>query len=104
MALIDARKGIDMFNQLKTPILGMIENMSTHICTKCGHEEHLFGHGGVVAEAAKLGVPVLAEIPLDLNIRIASDGGAPIVVSDPESPQAQVFRKTARALVAQGVA
>lgn len=104
VALIDARKGIDMFNQLKTPILGMIENMSTHICTKCGHEEHLFGHGGVVAEAAKLGVPVLAEIPLDLNIRIASDGGAPIVVSDPESPQAQVFRKTARALVAQSVA
>ena len=104
VALIDARKGIDMFNQLKTPILGMIENMSTHICTKCGHEKHLFGHGGVVAEAAKLGVPVLAEIPLDLNIRIASDGGAPIVVSDPESPQAQVFRKTARALVAQGVA
>ena len=104
VALIDARKGIDMFNQLKTPILGMIENMSTHICTKCGHEEHLFGHGGVVAEAAKLGVPVLAEIPLDLNIRIASDGGAPIVVSDPESPQAQVFRKTARALVAQCVA
>ena len=104
VALIDARKGIDMFNQLKTPILGMIENMSTHICTKCGHEEHLFGHGGVVAEAAKLGVPVLAEIPLDLNIRIASDGGAPIVVSDPESPQAQVFSKTARALVAQGVA
>lgn len=104
VALIDARKGIDMFNQLKTPILGMIENMSTHICTKCGHEEHLFGHGGVVTEAAKLGVPVLAEIPLDLNIRIASDGGAPIVVSDPESPQAQVFRKTARALVAQAVA
>lgn len=104
VALIDARKGIDMFNQLKTPILGMIENMSTHICTKCGHEEHLFGHGGVVAEAAKLGVPVLAEIPLDLNIRIASDGGAPIVVSDPESPQAQVFRNTARTLVAQGVA
>ena len=104
IALIDARKGIDMFNQLKTPILGMIENMSTHICTKCGHEEHLFGHGGVVAEAAKLGVPILAEIPLDLNIRIASDGGAPIVVSDPESPQAEVFRKTARALIAQGVA
>lgn len=104
VALIDARKGIDMFNQLKTPILGMIENMSTHICTKCGHEEHLFGHGGVVAEAAKLGVPVLAEIPLDLNIRIASDGGAPIVVSDPESPQAQVFRNTARTLVAHGVA
>ncbi len=62
VALMDARKGIDMFNQLKTPIIGMIENMSTHICLNCGHEEHVFGHGGVVAEAAKLGVPLLAEI------------------------------------------
>jgi ATP-binding protein involved in chromosome partitioning len=104
VALIDARKGIDMFNQLKTPILGMIENMSTHICTNCGHEEHLFGHGGVVAEAAKLGVPLLAEIPLDLSIRVASDSGAPIVVTDPEGSQAEVFRKTARALIALGVA
>ena len=104
VALIDARKGIDMFNQLKTPILGMIENMSTHICTNCGHEEHLFGHGGVVAEAAKLGVPLLAEIPLDLSIRVASDSGAPIVVTDPEGPQAEVFRKTAQTLIALGVA
>ena len=104
VALIDARKGIDMFKQLKTPILGMIENMSTHICTKCGHEEHLFGHGGVVTEAAKLGVPVLAEIPLSLVIRVASDDGRPIVVTDPEGPQAAAFRSTARALVASGVA
>lgn len=102
VALMDARKGIDMFHQLGTPILGMIENMSTHICTNCGHEEHIFGHGGVAAEAEKLGVPLLAEIPLDLDIRKTSDGGAPIVVSKPGSKQAEVFRKLARGLVADG--
>lgn len=102
VALLDARKGIDMFNQLGTPILGMIENMSTHICSKCGHEEHVFGHGGVVAEAEKLGVPLLAEIPLHLDIRLAADGGAPIVVSKPDSPQAEAFRSVAKALIASG--
>ncbi|SFO84695.1 Mrp/NBP35 family ATP-binding protein [Tranquillimonas alkanivorans] len=104
VALIDARKGVDMFNQLKVPILGMIENMSTHICSKCGHEEHVFGHGGVATEAEKLGVPLLAEIPLHLDIRLASDGGAPIVVSKPDSPQAQAFRQVARRLVEEGKA
>ena len=99
VALMDARKGIDMFNQLHVPILGMIENMSTHVCSNCGHEEHVFGHGGVSAEAAKLGVPLLAEIPLHLDIRTASDGGAPIVVSKPESAQAAGFRQVAQALV-----
>ncbi|MGJ5619837.1 Mrp/NBP35 family ATP-binding protein [Sulfitobacter sp. MF3-043] len=102
IALLDARKGIDMFNQLGTPIIGMIENMSTHICSACGHEEHLFGHGGVAAEAAKLDVPLLAEIPLHLDIRLASDGGAPIVVSKPDSPQAQAFRSIAKGLIAKG--
>ena len=104
VALLDARKGIDMFNQLKVPILGMIENMSTHICSNCGHEEHVFGHGGVKAEAEKIGVPLLAEIPLHLDIRTAADGGAPIVVSKPQSAQAEAFRKVARQLVADGVA
>ncbi len=104
VALLDARKGIDMFNQLKVPILGMIENMSTHICSQCGHEEHMFGHGGVAAEAAKLDVPLLAEIPLDLQIRMAADGGAPIAVSQPDSPQAKAFQDVAAALVAKGVA
>jgi len=103
VALLDARKGIDMFQQLKVPVLGLIENMSTHICSNCGHEEHIFGHGGVRAEAERLGVPLLAEIPLHLDIRIASDGGAPIVVSKPESAQAQSFRQLARDLIAQGV-
>lgn len=101
VALIDARKGIDMFKQLNVPILGMIENMSTHICSKCGHEEHVFGHGGVAAEAAKLGVPLLAEIPLHLDIRLAADGGAPIVVSQPDSAQAQAFADVAKALAGQ---
>ncbi|MEP5761457.1 MAG: Mrp/NBP35 family ATP-binding protein [Litoreibacter sp.] len=102
VALLDARKGIDMFNQLGTPIIGMIENMSTHICSSCGHEEHIFGHGGVSAEAAKLGVPLLAEIPLHLDVRLAADGGAPITVSKPESAQAQGFRSVAKALIEQG--
>ena len=104
VALLDARKGIDMFNQLGTPILGMIENMSTHICSNCGHEEHVFGHGGVAAEAEKLGVPLMAEIPLHLDIRLAADGGAPIVVSKPDSPQAGVFRTVAKQLIADGKA
>ena len=104
VALMDARKGIDMFNQMGTPILGMIENMSTHICTNCGHEEHVFGHGGVRAEAEKLGVPLLAEIPLHLDIRMAADGGAPIVVSKPDSAQAQGFRAVAKALIEAGKA
>ena len=99
VALLDARKGIDMFNQMGTPLIGMIENMSTHICSKCGHEEHTFGHGGVRDEAEKLGVPLLAEIPLHLDIRMAADGGAPIVVSKPDSAQAQGFRSVAKALV-----
>ncbi len=102
IALLDARKGIDMFRKMGTPILGMIENMSTHICSNCGHEEHIFGHGGVAAEAAKLGVPLLAEIPLRLSIRTASDGGAPVVVSDTAAPEAKVFRDLAKVLVAGG--
>ncbi|MFT7595862.1 MAG: ATP-binding protein involved in chromosome partitioning [Paracoccaceae bacterium] len=104
VALLDARKGIDMFRQMNTPILGMIENMSTHICSNCGHEEHLFGHGGVKAEAEKLGVPLLAEIPLHLDIRLAADGGAPIVVSKPDSSQAAALRAVARVLVTKGLA
>ena len=103
VALIDARKGIDMFRKLGTPILGMIENMSTHICSNCGHEEHTFGHGGVAAEAAKMEVPLLAELPLHVDIRLAADGGAPIVVSKPDSAQAQSFRSLARRLIKDGI-
>lgn len=104
VALLDARKGVDMFQQLHVPIVGMIENMSTHICSNCGHEEHVFGHGGVKAEAEKLDVPLLAEVPLDLQIRLAADGGAPVTVSQPDSPQAKAFQDVAAGLVAQGAA
>ena len=98
VALLDARKAIDMFSKTGIPILGMIENMSTHICTNCGHEEHIFGHGGVAAEAEKLGVPLLAEIPLHLDIRTGADGGIPIVATAPESREAHAFRDLAKKL------
>ncbi|MEM6310868.1 MAG: Mrp/NBP35 family ATP-binding protein [Pseudomonadota bacterium] len=99
VALLDARKGIDMFQQLNVPIVGMIENMSTHICSNCGHEEHVFGHGGVKDEAVKLNVPLLAEVPLDLQIRLAADGGAPITVSQPDGAQAAAFQSIATHLI-----
>jgi ATP-binding protein involved in chromosome partitioning len=104
IALLDARKGIDMFNKMNTPIIGLIENMSTHICSNCGHIEHIFGHGGVTKEAKKLGAPLLAEIPLHIDIRTTSDGGAPIVVSRSNSEQAEIFRTLARHLIATGQA
>ncbi len=104
LALLDARKALDMFAKMGTNVVGMIENMSTHICSECGHEEHIFGHGGAEADAKRLGLPFLGEIPLDIAIRKAADGGAPVVVSDPEGPQAGAFRAIARKLIDAGVA
>lgn len=102
IALLDARKALNMFAKTNIPILGMIENMSTYICPNCGHEEHLFGHGGAKTEAEKSGMAFLGEIPLNLGIREAGDAGTPIVVSRPESPQAQAFRAIARQLIETG--
>lgn len=102
VALIDARRAIDMFNKLKTPVLGLVENMSTYICPNCGHEEHLFGHGGVAAEAAALGLPFLGEIPLNLDVRLAGDGGTPIAATD--GPIARAFARLAERLIDGGVA
>jgi len=99
IAMLDARKALDMFRKTSTPVLGIIENMSTHICSECGHEEHIFGHGGAVAEAAKLNVPLLGEVPLDIEIRLAGDMGAPIVVSAPDSAQAKAFKDIAANLM-----
>ena len=99
LALIDARKGINMFKKVSVPILGIVENMSTFICPKCGGESHIFGHGGAIAEAAKLGVPLLGEVPLHMDIRINSDAGTPIVAKEPNGPHAAVYRG-----IAQGVA
>lgn len=75
LALADARKGVEMFQTVGVPILGLIENMSTHICSECGHEEHIFGHGGAKDEAERLGIPFLGEIPLSADIRAKADAG-----------------------------
>lgn len=98
IALLDVRKGIAMFQKLGTPILGLIENMSTHVCSQCGHEEALFGHGGVREEAQRLGAPLLAEIPLALAVREAGDKGTPVVLSEPQAPQSVALRLAARRL------
>ena len=102
VALLDARKALDMFTKLKTPVLGLVENMSTYICPNCGHEAHIFGHGGVAAEARKLDLPFLGEIPLDLAIRVAGDEGTPIAATD--GPIAAAYATLAARLVAGGMA
>lgn len=91
-----------MFRKTHVPLLGLIENMSAYICPKCGHEAHIFGHGGAKAEAERLGLPFLGEIPLDLSIRLAGDAGAPVVSAHPESREAEAFRRAARRLIAGG--
>ena len=90
IALIDARKAVEMFRKTDVQILGVIENMSTHICSNCGHEEHVFGHGGAQAQADMLGVPFLGDIPLSMDIRLKADAGAPIA-SDEGAQGAQMF-------------
>ncbi len=102
VALLDARKALDMFQKLKTPVLGLIENMSTYICPNCGHEAHLFGHGGVAAEALKQDLPFLGELPLDLSVRVAGDAGTPIAAGD--GPMAQAYAALAARLIAGGMA
>lgn len=95
LALIDARKGLNMFRRTDVPVLGIIENMSYFICTKCGERHEIFGHGGAEAEASTLGVPFLGAIPLHIDIRERSDAGRPIVATDPASPHAEIFRDLA---------
>ena len=102
VALLDARKAIDMFGTLKTPILGLVENMSLYICPNCGHEAHIFGHGGVGAEADKLGVPLLGSLPIDLETRLAGDDGTPIAAG--AGVMADAYRRIARGLIQGGMA
>ena len=102
VALLDARKALDMFSKLKTPVLGLIENMSTYICPNCGHEAHIFGHGGVALEASKLGLPFLGELPLALEVRQAGDAGTPIAAGD--GPNAEAYARLAQRLIAGGMA
>ncbi|HZH28167.1 MAG TPA: Mrp/NBP35 family ATP-binding protein [Azospirillaceae bacterium] len=95
IALLDARKGLEMFRRVDVPVLGIIENMSYFCCPNCGHRTDVFSHGGARTEAERLGVEFLGEIPLDIRIRETSDGGAPIVVSEPDSPHAAAYRAIA---------
>jgi len=91
IALLDARKGLNMFRKVDVPVLGIIENMSYFACPSCGHVSHIFDHGGARREAEKLGIEFLGELPLDMEIRETSDGGRPIVVSKPDSPHAKTY-------------
>jgi len=99
IALIDARKGLNMFRKVEVPILGIIENMSTFICPKCGERSDIFGHGGARDEAERLGVSFLGEVPLHMDIRTNSDGGTPVVVSMPDGPHAAVYEDVAAAVI-----
>ena len=95
LALIDARKGLNMFRRVDVPVLGIIENMSYFCCPECGHRAEIFGHGGARNEAEKLGVPFLGEVPLEMEVRRRSDAGQPIVVSDPDSHHSKIYRDIA---------
>jgi ATP-binding protein involved in chromosome partitioning len=96
IALIDARKGFKMFEKVGIPILGVVENMSLHICSNCGHEERIFGEGGAARMAQDYGVEVLGALPLDIGIREQADSGKPTVVSDPDGRVAQIYKEIAR--------
>ena len=100
IALLDARKGIEMFQKVEVPVLGLIENMASHICTQCGHVEPLFGEAGGEQLAVHCGVPLLGQIPLDKAIREHSDAGQPVVLAEPEGSIAQIYRSAATQLMA----
>jgi ATP-binding protein involved in chromosome partitioning len=101
IALIDARKGLAMFQRTHVPVLGIIENMSTFVCPNCGHESHIFGHGGARETATTLGCDFLGEIPLHIAIRETSDAGTPIVASNKDAPQTKAFHAIAGKIAAK---
>ena len=96
IALLDARKGVAMFEKVGVPILGVVENMAVHVCTQCGHVEHIFGEGGGQRYAAEKGLDYLGALPLNLQIRLQADNGKPTVVSDPDSEVAGIYKAVAR--------
>src|SRR5688500_9787430 len=99
VATLDAKKALRMFEKVEVPVLGLIENMAQHVCTNCGHVEHLFGHGGGERMAAKYGVPLLGSLPLEIGIREQGDVGTPIVAAAPASAAAEAYRQAARRMV-----
>jgi len=101
IALIDARKGLKMFEKVNIPVLGIIENMSIHICSKCGHEEHIFGEGGGLKMAQEYEIDLLGSLPLDRHIREQADSGTPTVVADPNCRITQIYREISRRLSAK---
>ena len=106
IALLDARKGIEMFRKVDVPVLGIIENMAVHVCSACGHREHIFGDHGGERIAQDYGVPLLASLPLALSIREQTDAGQPTVIAEPESDVTRIYLSAAarvqEALAAQG--
>jgi ATP-binding protein involved in chromosome partitioning len=100
IALLDARKGLAMFRKVSVPVLGVIENMSTHVCSECGHEEAIFGSGGGQQMASDFDVELLGQLPLEANIRLQTDSGNPTVVSAPDSPAAEAYKNAARRMSA----
>ena len=96
LALIDARKGLNMFTKVNVPVIGIVENMSYFVCTKCGERHEIFGHGGAREEAARISVPFLGEIPLDKEVRMRSDSGEPVVATQPEGLHAALYRDVSR--------
>ena len=101
IALLDARKGLKMFEKVEVPILGIVENMSTHICSECGHEEHIFGDGGGSSLAAEADINLLGSLPLEIGIRLQADSGKPTVVSEPDSRTSEIYREIARSAAAK---
>lgn len=101
VALLDARKAVEMFKKVSVPVFGLIENMALHTCSECGHQEPIFGAGGVHTMSGETEVPVLGSLPLDIRIREQSDLGAPIVLSEPDSKSAQAYVDIARTLAAR---
>ncbi|MFO1454578.1 MAG: iron-sulfur cluster carrier protein ApbC [Lysobacterales bacterium] len=99
VATMDARKALKMFEKVDIPVLGLVENMAVHVCSQCGHSEHIFGSGGAQWMSEQYGVPVLGTLPLEIGIREHGDAGVPIVVAQPDSAAAQAYRATARALL-----
>jgi len=101
IALLDARRGLKMFEKVEVRVLGVVENMSIHVCSNCGHQEHIFGSGGGARMAQQYGVQLLGELPLDIRIREEADGGAPTVAADPGSARARAYLQMARRAAAR---
>lgn len=101
VALLDAHKAVDMFAKVNVPVLGMIENMSSFVCPSCGHEAHIFGEGGVAKEAARIGAPLLAQLPLSLDVRLAGDAGTPVALG--QGAMAEAYGALASDIIARGI-